>query len=170
MLDKSIPYAEIWMERMAADEVAPVPDSNNYIIQPYQSGDASEWARIETAVGEFDTEAAALAYFEKTFSPMNLNCRNECFCSGSRRNKGRNSDCLVEEEARWQHCAARSLGSSHSQRSKTRDRSRLGNQSYRNMPEPNGRFRRICCRYFSPYANMESCCDWTVSTTRLQTY
>ena len=51
MLDKSIPYAEIWMERMAADEVAPVPASNNYIIQPYQSGDASEWARIETASG-----------------------------------------------------------------------------------------------------------------------
>ena len=25
-----------------------------------------------------------------------------------------NSDRLVEEEARWQHCAARSLGSSHS--------------------------------------------------------
>ncbi len=69
MLDKSIPYAEIWMERMAADEVAPVPDSNNYIIQPYQSGDASEWARIETAVGEFDTEAAALAYFER-LSPL----------------------------------------------------------------------------------------------------
>ena len=69
MLDKSIPYAEIWMERMAADEVAPVPASNNYIIQPYQSGDASEWARIETAVGEFDTEAAALAYFEKDFLP-----------------------------------------------------------------------------------------------------
>lgn len=69
MLDKSIPYAEIWMKRAAADEVAPVPVSKNYILQPYQSGDALEWARIETAVGEFDTEAAALAYFERDFLP-----------------------------------------------------------------------------------------------------
>jgi ribosomal protein S18 acetylase RimI-like enzyme len=69
MLDKSIPYAEIWMKRTAEDKVIPVPDSNHYVIQPYQSGDESEWARIETAVGEFDTEAEARVYFEKEFLP-----------------------------------------------------------------------------------------------------
>ena len=77
-------------------------------------------------MGEFDTEAAALAYFEKDFLPYESQvAATNVFAVDPEGTKVGTANCLVEEEARWQHCAARSLGSSHSQRSKTRDRSRL---------------------------------------------
>jgi GNAT superfamily N-acetyltransferase len=69
MLDKTIPYAEIWMKRDLSIPVTPVRVSDKYTIEPYQSGNADEWARIETTVGEFATEAEGLAYFNRVFLP-----------------------------------------------------------------------------------------------------
>ena len=69
MLDKSIPYAEIWMKRAHKSTPIQPAQSDNYSLRSYQAGDERHWARIETSVGEFDNEAEALAYFEKEFMP-----------------------------------------------------------------------------------------------------
>lgn len=69
MLDKSIPYAEIWMKRAHKSTPIQPVQSDNYSLRSYQAGDERHWARIETSVGEFDNEAEALAYFEKEFMP-----------------------------------------------------------------------------------------------------
>lgn len=69
MLDKSIPYAEIWMKRAHKSTPIQPIQSDNYSLRSYQAGDERHWARIETSVGEFDNEEEALAYFEKEFMP-----------------------------------------------------------------------------------------------------
>lgn len=69
MLDKSVPYEEFWMERK---ERTPLPEpvlAANYHLSFYQEGDEESWAGIETSVGEFDSEEAAAAYFQRTFAP-----------------------------------------------------------------------------------------------------
>lgn len=40
-----------------------------YKFQAFKQGDEKEWARIETAVGEFDSEARALERFTEEFHP-----------------------------------------------------------------------------------------------------
>lgn len=69
MLDKTIPYAEIWMYR--SQEVL-VPQQNlpeGYHFAFYQEGDELEWATIEMSVSEFENRAQALDYFKQTFVP-----------------------------------------------------------------------------------------------------
>ncbi|WP_313510126.1 GNAT family N-acetyltransferase [Enterococcus sp.] len=68
MLDKTIPYVEIWMARSNQAAIAQ-PTSKRVSIRTYQSGDAEKWAAIETAVGEFKDQTEAVHYFQKTFIP-----------------------------------------------------------------------------------------------------
>lgn len=71
MLDKSIPYKNIIMKLdharipSFADPILP----DGFTFRPYQQGDAAHWARIETAVAEFDAEAEAQDYFIKKYLP-----------------------------------------------------------------------------------------------------
>lgn len=69
MLDKSIPYKEIWMKRpldlVLPDYVLP----EGYQLVFYQAGMEKDWAKIETAVLEFAEVAEAQAYFQKSFAP-----------------------------------------------------------------------------------------------------
>lgn len=69
MLDKSIPYVGFWMVRESDQplEIKDVPAG--YQLVMYQPGDEAAWCKIETAVGEFEQEADAAAYFAKTFAP-----------------------------------------------------------------------------------------------------
>ncbi|WP_430610245.1 GNAT family N-acetyltransferase [Enterococcus sp. DIV0876] len=69
MLDKTIPYAELWMARPTKTIVETKPMPNRVPIRTYQVGDAEKWAAIETAVGEFESETEALQYFQATFIP-----------------------------------------------------------------------------------------------------
>lgn len=69
MLDKSIPYAEIWMRRPREIPVEEFFMPKGFSLDFYQDGDQEAWAKIETAVGEFDREEDALAYFNRTFLP-----------------------------------------------------------------------------------------------------
>ena len=69
MLDKSIPYAGLFMRRGAG---APLPSfalPEGYRFAYYGDGDEKHWARIETSVLEFDSEFAALLFFKEFFMP-----------------------------------------------------------------------------------------------------
>lgn len=68
MLDKSIPYKNIIMKRDGKEPPLPAPVlPEGYGLRFFQAGDETHWARIETAVGEFDTEEEALAYFKENY-------------------------------------------------------------------------------------------------------
>ena len=69
MLDQSIPYFELAMLRPAGLPVPPTPPrADGFFVKSYAPGDEAHWARIEKSVGEFDSESAALAYFDREFA------------------------------------------------------------------------------------------------------
>ncbi|WP_086348281.1 GNAT family N-acetyltransferase [Candidatus Enterococcus clewellii] len=70
MLDKTIPYYEVWMARPVSESVQSVSLPDGFHFAFYQEGDEAEWAQIETAVLEFSEEQEALAYFDKAFAPF----------------------------------------------------------------------------------------------------
>ena len=80
MLDKSLPYHNINM-RADADAIARItmpqlpPD---YTFRLFQLGDETHWARIETSVGEFETEADALSYFQERYLPKLPDLQERC--------------------------------------------------------------------------------------------
>ena len=65
MLDKTIPYAEIWMYRPQNIPVTEPSLPEGFHFEFYQPGDELEWATIETAVLEFEKESQAVDYFKK---------------------------------------------------------------------------------------------------------
>jgi ribosomal protein S18 acetylase RimI-like enzyme len=80
MLDKSIPYKNIIM-RMPAVRVASVlpPDlPEGYGFRMFRDGDEDHWARIETSVLEFDSEAEARAYFIRDYLPARRELSRRC--------------------------------------------------------------------------------------------
>lgn len=72
MLDKSIPYKNIIMAIPAAAVAATVPSPlpPGYARRLFQDGDERHWARIETSVLEFETEAKAQEYFSTFYTPL----------------------------------------------------------------------------------------------------
>jgi len=71
VLDKSIPYKHVFM-KASPESVAAVAHGTlpaGYRFKMFEEGDAKHWARIETSVGEFQSEEAALAYFANEFGP-----------------------------------------------------------------------------------------------------
>lgn len=69
MLDKSIPYYHVLMVRKKGTLVKDykLPEGFEFVL--FKSGDEKEWAEIETTVGEFDSAADALVYFQRNFLP-----------------------------------------------------------------------------------------------------
>lgn len=69
MLIKSIPFKNVYMKIEATDlkkiTVPSLPTGFHYRF--FQPGDEHHWARIETAVGEFETAADALHYFTQAY-------------------------------------------------------------------------------------------------------
>ena len=78
MLDKSVRYAGIYFKRAAGTPVLvrPLPDGFRFAL--YNVGDETRWARIETAVLEFDSEFEALLFFNKKFIPHADELRRRC--------------------------------------------------------------------------------------------
>lgn len=68
MLDKTLPYAEIWMTRPLQQNVPITPLAEGFEFRFYQKEDESAWAEIETSVGEFQTTDEALEYFQQNFA------------------------------------------------------------------------------------------------------
>ncbi len=79
MLDKTIPYKNIIMraESFSPSFFCSLPEG--FRIKPYEPGDETQWASIETAVGEFDTETEAREYFVKVYLPYQDEIRRRCF-------------------------------------------------------------------------------------------
>ena len=68
MLDKSVPFAGLYMKRERGISLAQCALPEGYSFSYYQPGDEVHWARIETSVLEFDSEFAALMRFKQGFA------------------------------------------------------------------------------------------------------
>lgn len=66
-MDESVPFFDIIMKRPANHPVPSFPLPDGFRFSLFSEGDEPEWAKIETAVGEFDDETAALTYFTDKF-------------------------------------------------------------------------------------------------------
>ena len=69
MIDKSVPFAKLFMCRKAGTPIPvfPLPEGFSYVF--YRDGDEGDWAKIETSVDEFDSEFSALLHFKEYFLP-----------------------------------------------------------------------------------------------------
>jgi len=67
MLDKTIPFAKLYMRRKAGTPIQVFPLPENFKFVYYKDGDESDWAKIEASVEEFDSEFSALMLFKETF-------------------------------------------------------------------------------------------------------
>lgn len=66
MIDRTIPYYNILMAyRGGCVESVRLPE--DVALRMYQPGDEHAWARMECAVGDFESESAALKYFSERF-------------------------------------------------------------------------------------------------------
>ena len=63
---KRIPLKMVRKDLLAIPEYS-LPDG--YRIRLFEKGDEHHWARVETSVGEFKSEEAALERFNKEFGP-----------------------------------------------------------------------------------------------------
>ncbi|BCA86720.1 N-acetyltransferase [Enterococcus saigonensis] len=69
LLDKSIPYKEVWMKRQLTRPILAATLPKGFSFQFYQKGDEKSWSEIETSVLEFENKAEAMNYFKQTFAP-----------------------------------------------------------------------------------------------------
>ena len=69
MLDKSVPYAGLYMRRDAGAKIPIYELPQGFHFSLYSDGSESDWARIEASVLEFDSEFAALLFFKDYFMP-----------------------------------------------------------------------------------------------------
>ena len=67
MLDKSVPYFELYMVREEGTPLKEYGLPEGYSFSYFKSGDEKEWAKIEASVIEFSSEASASEFFAETF-------------------------------------------------------------------------------------------------------
>ncbi len=70
MLDKSIPYKNIYMVRGPIRNVADPVLPEGYSLRMFAPGDRDAWCAVETSVAEFPDIEKARAYFEKDYAPF----------------------------------------------------------------------------------------------------
>jgi ribosomal protein S18 acetylase RimI-like enzyme len=67
MLDKTIPYFNIVMKRVAKKTVPQISLPSGYSYTYYKKGFEKDWAEIVTSVGEFVSIQSALEYFNEFY-------------------------------------------------------------------------------------------------------
>ena len=69
MLDKTVPFAKLFMLRKAGTPIPefPLPEGFKYTL--FEDGDEKDWAKLEYSVEEFDSEFSALLRFKEEFMP-----------------------------------------------------------------------------------------------------
>jgi RimJ/RimL family protein N-acetyltransferase len=67
MLDKSIPYLNIPMQRKSGTPIPQYVLSEGYSYVPFTASSEMDWAKIETSVGEFDSISEALDFFNENY-------------------------------------------------------------------------------------------------------
>lgn len=70
MLDKSIPYKNIYMIRPPVANVADPVLPEGYSLRLFAPGDRDAWCAVETSVGEFPDIEKAREYFAKDYAPF----------------------------------------------------------------------------------------------------
>lgn len=78
MLDKTIPYKAILMQRPAGAPLPPVALPPDYHFQFFRAGDEKDWAQIEASVLEFPSEFDALLWFQKNWLPFLPELERRC--------------------------------------------------------------------------------------------
>jgi len=78
MLDKTIPYAGIYMRRKAGMPIPDHPLPDGFRFSFFDGGDEESWARIEVSVLEFSSEFAAILHFKKEFIPFLDELKRRC--------------------------------------------------------------------------------------------
>lgn len=78
-MDKSIKYYEVLMIRRNSEFFRKYKLPVGYTIKPYRRGMEDEWAKIETAVGEFDNVLDAKIYFENEFIAADKDLSQYCY-------------------------------------------------------------------------------------------
>ena len=111
MLDKRVPYVGFYMHRRAGAKIASYPLPKGYRYTFYEAGDEHDWARIETAVLEFDSEFAALLRFEQEYMPYPDDLARRCiFIANSKGEKVATSIAwwryIKSERRPWLHWVA----------------------------------------------------------------
>ena len=78
MLDKTLPFAKLYMCRRAGTPIPdyPLPEGFKYAL--YKDGDETSWAKLEASVEEFDSEFAALLRFKEEFLPYKDELYRRC--------------------------------------------------------------------------------------------
>ncbi len=67
MIDKSLSYCPLIMTKTDTKEYPRYALPEGYAFRFYRAGDEKAWAALECSVGQFETEAAALACFSREF-------------------------------------------------------------------------------------------------------
>ena len=78
MLDKTLPFYKLYMQRKAGTPIPayPLPDGFKFVF--FKDGDEQSWAKIETSVEEFDNEFAALLLFKGDYMPYASELYRRC--------------------------------------------------------------------------------------------
>jgi len=69
MLDKTIPYYRVIMQRKAGTPIPEPALPADFAFVSCTAGDEKEWAEIEASVGEFPRAVDALLYFQQEYLP-----------------------------------------------------------------------------------------------------
>jgi len=98
MLDKSVPYAGLFMRRKQGAPIPSftLPEGFNYAF--YKDGDETSWAKIEASVLEFDSEFAALMFFSENFIPYRDDLYKRCLFV-----ENRNGEKVATTTAWWSY-------------------------------------------------------------------
>lgn len=78
MLDKSIPYHRILMEKRDSDVFPHAPMPDGYSLRFWQPGDERIWSAIHLGVDHVERFEAGLAIFEREFMPRPEDARRRC--------------------------------------------------------------------------------------------
>jgi len=78
MLDRSVPYAGLFMRRRAGTPIPEFPLPDGFSFAFFSDGCEKDWARIETSVLEFESEFAALLFFKENFMPYAEELNRRC--------------------------------------------------------------------------------------------
>ena len=74
-----IPYIPVTMVRKDLRNLPVFPLPAGYRMRNYEPGDEAHWAAIEQSAGEFETQAQALAHFQKEFGNDLADLKNRLF-------------------------------------------------------------------------------------------
>jgi len=72
-------YIPLTMVREHMEGIPSFDCPDGFTIRTFAPGDELHWARIETLVGEFPDQQAALAYFKREYGPYRSKLEDRCF-------------------------------------------------------------------------------------------